>query len=224
MRPIGHIRSPFPEKFGIPRQAGLAPAAVSVLELDRDRVPAEALRGIEGATHLWIIFELHGAGPSEAGTVRPPRLGGNERLGVFATRSPFRPNPIGLSAVRLVEVRDHALVLGGGDFLDGTPVLDIKPYVPYADRIDDARCDWAADAPGPLAVRFDPGAERSLQGRADGAGLRELIVQVLRLDPRPAYRADGPGDAGFGVRVADVNVRFRVDGEGVVVQAVEAAP
>lgn len=222
MHPIGHIRSPFPEKFGIPRQAGLAPSATSVLEFDPSRVPAEALRGIEGCSHVWVIYELHAAGTRDAGTVRPPRLGGNQRLGVLATRAPFRPNPIGLSAVRLLAAHPGRLVLGGGDFLDGTPVLDIKPYVPYADRIDDARCDWAADAPGRVDVRFNPEAESALRALPERDGLRSLITETLGLDPRPAYRAETEESRTYGMRVMGVNVRFRVTAAGVEVCAIEA--
>ncbi|MCA9691061.1 MAG: tRNA (N6-threonylcarbamoyladenosine(37)-N6)-methyltransferase TrmO, partial [Myxococcales bacterium] len=130
MEPIGVVRSPYTEKFGIPRQPGLAPSVRARVELDPRRVQPEALRGLSACSHVWLLTLLHAAKPTGHATVRPPRLGGNIRLGALATRSPFRPNPIGLSAVALVELAELALVVAGADLLDGTPVLDIKPYVP----------------------------------------------------------------------------------------------
>ena len=190
--PIGVIRSCFRQKFGIPRQPRLVPAARATLELLPSYAQPEAVRGLEGFSHLWLLFVFHGipAGHWQP-TVRPPRLGGNQRMGVFATRSSFRPNPIGLSAVALERIEISAgrvvLHLAGVDVLDGTPVLDIKPYVPYADSIPEAVGGFANEAPGQLReVAFSPMAAAFCAAWPNG-DLRELISQILRQDPRPAY-------------------------------------
>lgn len=216
-RPIGVIHSCFGEKFGIPRQPGLVPAARATLELLPPYDQSAAVRGLEGFSHLWLIFVFHAipAG-SWRPTVRPPRLGGNQRRGVFATRSPFRPNPIGLSAVRLERIVTEpgpvTLHLAGVDVLDGTPVLDLKPYVPYADQIADATGGFAAQAPGPgLTVRFSRQAETFCAAWPD-RGLRALIVQVLSQDLRPAYAAATPTARVHGMKLCGLNVRWKVRG------------
>jgi tRNA-Thr(GGU) m(6)t(6)A37 methyltransferase TsaA len=230
--PIGVIHSPFKEKFGVPRQPGIAPAARATLELlppyDRD----EALEGLAGFSHVWIVFVFHAtAAQGWNPTVRPPRLGGNARVGVFASRSTFRPNPIGLSVVELAGFgrEDGKLVLHlrGADLIDGTPVLDIKPYVPYADSLPDARGGFADTAPmARLAVRFTAEAEAQLAGREAQyphqlPHLRELIVQVLAVDPRPAYREDEPAERVYGMRLLDFDLRWRVEGDVAVVLALQ---
>lgn len=222
--PIGIIHSPFKEKFGVPRQPGIAPAARAKLELlppyDRD----EALEGLAGFSHVWIVFVFHAtADQGWSPTVRPPRLGGNVRVGVFASRSTFRPNPIGLSVVELAgfDREDGRLVLHlrGADLIDGTPVLDIKPYVPYVDSIPDARSGFANAAPEVrLAVRFTPEAETQLAAReAQYPHLRELITQVLAVDPRPAYRDNEPAERIYGMRLLDFDLRWRIEGASVIV-------
>jgi len=219
---IGVIRSPFKEKFGIPRQSGLMSAAQAVLELlppyDRD----EAVRGLDGFSHIWITFVFHAVRQGDwSPTVRPPRLGGNQRLGVFATRATHRPNPIGLSVVELTGIKREQgrlmLELRGADLLDGTPVLDIKPYVPYVDAVPAARAGFADGAPQAcLQVTFAPEAEAACTGRPQ---LREFIVQMLQYDPRPAYHGDEEPGRIYGVRVFDCNVRWRVeDGSAHVVE------
>lgn len=223
---IGVIRSPFKEKFGIPRQSGLMSAAQSQLELlppyDRD----EAVRGLDGFSHLWITFVFHGVRQGDwSPTVRPPRLGGNQRLGVFATRSTHRPNPIGLSVVELTGIKREQgrllLQLRGADLMDGTPVLDIKPYVPYVDSVPTARAGFADGAPQPhLQVGFAPEAEAVC---AHQPQLREFIVQMLQYDPRPAYRGDEEPGRIYGVRVFDCNVRWRVEGDVAQVIAIDPA-
>lgn len=190
--PIGVIHSCFGQKFGIPRQPRLAPAARATLELLPPYAQPETVRGLDGFSHVWLLFAFHGipAGRWQP-TVRPPRLGGNQRMGVFATRSTFRPNPIGLSAVILERIEIDAgrvvLHLAGVDVLDGTPVLDIKPYVPYADCIPEAVGGFASDAPAQLReVAFSPAAAAFCAAWPEG-DLRKLISQILRQDPRPAY-------------------------------------
>ena len=203
MEPIAHIRSDFPTKFGVPRQAGLVEELRAAVVFEPPyRVP-EALRGIDGFSHLWLIWEFSqnkrgGWSP----TVRPPRLGGNVRMGVFATRSPFRPNPIGLSCVRLERVE---LDTSGADLVDGTPIFDIKPYIPYADCHSEAAGGFAGTAPeGALTVDIPPRLlERVPPDR------REALTGVLAQDPRPSYQDDPRRVYGFGF--AGLEVRFTVE-------------
>ncbi|HLT40874.1 MAG TPA: tRNA (N6-threonylcarbamoyladenosine(37)-N6)-methyltransferase TrmO [Enhygromyxa sp.] len=222
---IGRVRSPWPEKFGVPRQSGLTRGLEGRIELDRELIPAEALRGLEGVSHVWILSYFHAAqarhaaAPAWRPTVRPPRLGGATRLGVFATRAPHRPNPIGLSLVRLLAVDDRTLRVADLDLVDGTPVLDIKPHLPWAEQPADARCEWAPSRPEPLAVRFAPAAEAALAEDVHGDALRTAIVETLRWDPRPAHQRDDH-QRSFGLAVAGVELRFAVDDAGVVVLAI----
>ncbi len=219
--PIGFIRSPFKEKFGIPRQPGLVPEIRARLELVPPYNRAEAVAELKGYSHIWIQFVFHQIlGQKWQPRVRPPRLGGNQRVGVFASRSPFRPNPIGLSVVALEQVvvdgASVVLELSGVDLLDATPVLDIKPYVAYVDSIPGAASGFAPAAPAtPLEVRFTSQAEAQLSGRADAADLRVLITRLLELDPRPAYAAEDGRVYGF--RLYDFDLRWQVDGDLVQV-------
>lgn len=215
--PVGVIRSCFREKFGVPRQPGLTPAARATLDLLPPYNQPAAARGLEDFSHVWLIFVFHGipAGRWQP-TVRPPRLGGNQRIGVFATRSTFRPNPIGLSAARLERVAigrsGVVLHLSGVDLLDGTPVLDIKPYLPYADSIPAATGGFAADAPAPvLAVDFSPAAAAVCAAWPLG-DLRELIAQVLAQDPRPAYQRNNPHSRRYGMKLYQYDVRWEMRG------------
>jgi len=214
LAPIGWVRSPWPEKFGVPRQSGLAQSEARI-ELDPQRIPREALRGLEQVSHLWLVSWFHGLREAEPfrPTVRPPRLGGSQRLGVLATRSPHRPNPIGLSVVRLLAIDDRTLRVRGIDLLDGTPVLDIKPYLPWADVVADATCEWADAAPRELEVRF------AAQVGAIDEALRAAIVDTLRWDPRPAHQR-GDASREYGMRLLEVDLRFRVDERGVEVLAI----
>lgn len=211
LNPIGTIHSCYGEKFGIPRQPGLVASATATLELLPPFNTPDALRGIDGFSHLWILFLFHqSAGHPWKATVRPPRLGGNERVGVFASRSNFRPNPIGLSVVELLAVDGTELHLGGGDFLDGTPVLDIKPYIPYADRIPTATGAFADHPPKPVnTVGFSEAAERAIETleNEDRPALRQLIADLLTYNPRPAYQANDP-DRVFGTRLFDLEVQW----------------
>ncbi len=222
---IGIIHSPFKEKFGIPRQPGLMPAAHARLELLPPYDRNEALRGLETFSHLWIIFVFHGVVREEwRPTVRPPRLGGNERVGVFATRSTHRPNPIGLSVVELGGiVRESGrlfLELRNVDLLDGTPILDIKPYGAYADSIPDARSGFAPEAPAVRRVYFSPQAEqRCAELAKQYPQLQAFIGGMLRLDPRPSYQ-NVPGRR-YGVHIYDLNVVWHFDGEALWVDEIE---
>ena len=209
---IAEIRSDFPTKFGIPRQSGLVPELeATVVFRPEYRVP-EALRGIEGYSHLWLLWEFsetrrEGWRP----TVRPPRLGGNRRVGVFASRSPFRPNPIGLSCVRLLGVEQHpqwgtVLRVAGADLMDGTPLYDIKPYLPHADCHPEATGGYSAEGPAPaVAVVTPPEGEAQIPPR-HRAALRAVLAQ----DPRPAYQQDAGRVYGF--CYAGLEVRFTVEG------------
>ena len=210
MRAIARVHSDFPSKFGVPRQSGLVEDLTSTLVFEPEFRSEDALRGLEGFSHLWLVWVFHQAARREwSPTVRPPRLGGNARMGVFATRSPFRPNPIALSAVRLdgverTEAWGTVLRLRGADLVDGTPVLDVKPYLPYADCIPDALGGFAAAPAAPaLAVDIPPDLlERVPLER------RRALRGVLAQDPRPRYQEDPDRVYGFGF--AGLEVRFSV--------------
>lgn len=213
---IGIIHSPFKEKFGIPRQSGLVPEVSATLDLLPPYNRPEVVAGLDGYSHIWIQFVFHGVQRGHwKARVRPPRLGGNRRVGVFASRSPFRPNPLGLSVVKLESVeataRGVSLQLAGIDLLDGTPVLDIKPYVAYADSIGDARCGFAQTKPDVrLKIVFTALAERQLERRDDGSAMRRLITALLETDPRPAYSSETQTDREYGIHLHDFDLRWRV--------------
>lgn len=223
IKPIAYFRSPFPEKFGIPRQAGLAPALRGRIVFEPEYRSADALRGLDGFDYLWLIWEFSGNRPVAASlaatgsyfqaTVRPPRLGGNRRVGVFASRSPFRPNPLGLSSVRL-ELIDYeakgpdgkpigpVINVLGADLMDGTPIYDIKPYVEYADSHPGARSGFTESSPWEtLEVVIPDGVDTS---GVDVESLRD----ILSLDPRPSYHNDPSKE--YGMSFGGREVRFRV--------------
>jgi tRNA-Thr(GGU) m(6)t(6)A37 methyltransferase TsaA len=214
--PIGSISSCFKEKFGIPRQAGLVPEARAELNLLPAYAREEAFRGLEGFSHVWILFVFHGALREQwSPTVRPPKLGGNRRVGVFASRSPFRPNPIGLSVVELERIeagpKSMKLILRGGDFLDGTPVLDIKPYVASADSVPAATMGFAEDIwkAEPLEVEFRPGVMELLEvAEVCNPGFAELVRQTLAQDPRPGYYSDAAAGKPQGIRLHGFDVKW----------------
>lgn len=220
LQTVGIIRSPYREKFGIPRQPGLVDVESRLDLLPGFDDPA-MVEGLEGFSHLWLSFVFHACvAQGWRPRVRPPRLGGNQRVGVFASRAPFRPNHLGLSVVELLDVDVSAgvrLTVRGADLLDGTPVLDIKPYVPYVDAIPDARAGFAPEPPAVLSVVYAPEAETALVARPD---LKALISQVLSQDPRPAYRQNDP-DREYGMALADANVRFAIADGKVRVTAVQ---
>lgn len=220
MKVIARVRSGFSEKFGIPRQSGLSESSEARVVFEPEyRVP-EALRGLEGFSHIWLIWEFsEAARDSWSPTVRPPRLGGNARMGVFATRSPFRPNPIALSVVRLkrierVEGLGDTLVVSGADILDGTPVYDVKPYLPYADAVPDAVGGFADGTPERLSVDMPESIETALP-----EDVRAAIRELLSLDPRPRYQHDP--ERVYGMSYGGFNVRFTVDGGTLHVLAAE---
>jgi tRNA (adenine37-N6)-methyltransferase len=208
--PIGHVRSCFKEKFAIPRQPALAPAARGCLELLPPFDRAEAVQGLEGVSHVWLLFIFHQALETQPRLkVRPPRLGGNRSIGVFASRATHRPNGIGQSVVRLDRAEPGKLWLSGLDLLDGTPVLDIKPYVPYADQVPEATNLIADSPPAMLPVNWNSTALAQAQSHALRLGepLVALIEQCLAQDPRPAYQVPAP-ERTYGVKLWDVEVRW----------------
>ena len=216
MKHIAHIRSDFPNKFGIPRQSGLVASLVSRIVFEPEYRKPDALRGIEGFSHLWLIWEFsESVGKDWSPTVRPPRLGGNTRLGVFATRSPFRPNPVGLSCVKLLSVDQGkdgpVLVVAGADLMDGTPIYDIKPYVPYADCHPEALGGFTTNADDfLLEVDFPEDLLKKLP-----PDRRTAVVDVLSHDPRPSYQNDP--ERIYGMRFGTNDIRFRVDGKHLTV-------
>lgn len=225
---IGVIRSPYKEKFAVPRQPGLVKSCSGELHLLPPYNQADAVRGLEAFSHLWVLFVFHQT--MEGGwrpTVRPPRLGGNARMGVFATRSTFRPNPIGMSLVELRDIRCHKehviLELGGLDLVDGTPVVDIKPYLPFAESLPDARASYAQDAPqASVNVTFTAEIAEQLIGLEKRyPRLRQFVTEVLAQDPRPAYRKNEEEGKTYAVWLLDFNVRWRVTTSGFEVFALE---
>ena len=220
LKPIARLRSDLGGKFGLPRQAGIVEELEGTVVFEPEFRNPDALRGIEGFSHLWLIWQFSAAlREGWSPTVRPPRLGGNTRVGVFATRSPFRPNALGLSCVRLLAVERGGaegplLRVGGADLMDGTPIYDIKPYLPYADCKPEARAGFAPDAGNTLAVRYAPGTAECVP-----AEKRAALTGVLANDPRPRYHSDP--ERVYGLDFAGLNVRFRVDGNELTVVEVE---
>jgi tRNA-Thr(GGU) m(6)t(6)A37 methyltransferase TsaA len=220
VQPIALVHSCFGEKFGVPRQPLLADASRASIELLPPMNTADAVVGLEENTHLWVIFQFHQAAGQWSAKVRPPRLGGNKKLGVLATRSPFRPNNIGLSVVRLLEVRTAPkveLIVGGADLVDGTPVLDIKPYIPYADSVRAAHSNFAEEAPALVEVRIPPEIlQRARAYRDDwGTNLPLLIEQVLSQDPKPAYQQPDPQRI-YGMQLCGFNLRWSYAQDGSI--------
>ena len=225
LTPIGKVNSPYKQKFVIPRQANLANAATGIIELNKEFTDFDCLRGIDQFTHLWIIYFLHETASLDwTPTVQPPRLGGKKKVGVFSSRAAFRPNPIGISAVKYIEhFKKNGSIyikISGMDLLDGTPVLDIKPYIPYADSIPSADGGYASEKPKQrLSVEFLDNAEKKLITlETKRENLRSLIEQVLSLDPRPAWEINTPGQKQYGATLFDINIKFHVHGDAVLVK------
>ncbi|MBF0196079.1 MAG: tRNA (N6-threonylcarbamoyladenosine(37)-N6)-methyltransferase TrmO [Planctomycetes bacterium] len=220
LRVMGEIETCFKEKFGIPRQSGLVKHARGRIILQQCDEIKEALHGIETYSHLWIIYLFH-ANQKEnwSPRVRPPRLGGNKSIGVFASRSPYRPNPIGLSVCKLERViknssKEIIIELSGVDMLCGTPVLDIKPYIEYSDSISNTQAsllktDWER-----LEVIFeDKAAQKCIELEAVHKDYKKLLIDCLKEDPRPAYKKGKPDQSVYGMHLYESNIRFRIEGE-----------
>lgn len=221
MKIIAKIHNDFKEKFGIPRQSGLSGELLSRVVFEPEYRNPDALRGIEGFSHLWLIWQFSEAIREEwSPTVRPPRLGGNKRVGVFATRSPYRPNPIGLSSVKLecIEITENegtVLIVSGADLLDGTPIYDIKPYIAYSDCHEDAVSGFADPVKNyHLNVVFC----KDLLSYIDISKQKSLI-SILEQDPRPSYQNDPERE--YGMRFAEYEIFFKVDGDTLTVTRVE---
>ena len=221
LKVIAKISTDFKEKFGIPRQSGIAKTVGKIVFEPEYRV-REALRGIEGYSHLWLLWEFSEARRDGwSPTVRPPRLGGNKRMGVFATRSPFRPNSIGLSSVRLISVEDTAeaglvLIVEGADLLDGTPIYDIKPYLPFTDSHPDAIGGFADEVREyDLKVNFSLHLLEKIP-----ESKRDALITILENDPRPSYKDDG--DHEYGMVYADLDIFFKVEGGTLTVTRIES--
>ena len=217
IRPVAHFRSPLKTKFGIPKQSGLAHSLKGSIVFEPEWRTPDAIRGIDGFSYLWLIWGFSANKHEAAGTtVRPPVLGGNTRMGIWATRSPFRPNNLGLSSVKIEHIdwsdNDGPVIhVSGADLMDGTPIYDVKPYVPYADAHPDARSGFTGadkikrlEVSIPAVVRNDMGEEQC-----------EALTEVLSLDPRPQYHKDGSRI--YGMEFEDRDIRFKVDGDTVEV-------
>ena len=219
---IAHIETAFPTKFGVPRQSGLVRGLPARIIFTPEFRNAEALRGLEGYSHIWLLwdFSLAHDGKPWRPTVRPPRLGGNRRMGVWATRSPFRPNHIGLSCVRILSINLHTaqgpvIEVDGADLMNGTPILDIKPYLPYVDAHPEARGGFAdATADYALTVQCPPELLQKISPEKQAA-----LLGVLKNDPRPAYQHDP--ERVYALNFGDAVVRFSVDGEELTVVDIE---
>jgi tRNA-Thr(GGU) m(6)t(6)A37 methyltransferase TsaA len=221
---IGKVSSPYKEKFAIPRQQGLVSAAKGSITLLGDANTPELVRGLEAFSHIWVIFIFHGT--QEQGwkpLVRPPRLGGNAKLGALATRSTFRPNPLGMSVVKLDSIdvitnkdcpkksKNVVLNISGLDLLDGTPVIDIKPYIPYSDALIDAQASYAQETPDKsIRVSFSDEAIASLQHlNKEQPDLEDFTRQILEQDPRPAYKQNKQDDKVYGMLIYDLNIQWQ---------------
>jgi len=224
---VGHIQSPYKQKFAIPRQPRLVPEAKAKLIFAPDFNREEFVRGIDEFTHIWLLFRFHEtADKGYSPMVRPPRLGGNERKGVFATRATFRPNAIGMSAVKLegIEYKNGqlSLLLAGIDLLDGTPIIDIKPYLPYSDAMLDASAGFADTRPETqMSVEFTPEVTLFIEQQTQYPDLLNFISNVLKQDPRPAYKKQKNGEQSYGMTLYDYNIRWQVNGEHNLVTSIE---
>jgi len=222
LRPVATLRTPFAEKFGVPRQSGLIPEAEGRVEFFSEFAAPDFVRGLESFSHIWLVTGFHQNPPwTGAATVRPPRLGGNERVGVFASRAPNRPNGLGLSLVRLLAIEPGALRVAGVDMVDGTPVYDIKPYIPWCEALPDAKADWVREAPfvrdeNAVSIPADVAA-------ALGEPTARLLRQMLRLDLQPAYQDDPTRT--YGMALAGWNIIWRaLPDNGVEVMEAKSKP
>ena len=218
---IAKIYTEFDEKFGIPRQSGLVKETVGKIVFEPEYRAPEAFRGIEGYSHLWLIWQFSEAvRDTWSPTVRPPRLGGNKRMGVFATRSPYRPNPIGLSSVRLIEVKETkddgtVLIVGGADLLSGTPIYDVKPYLAFTDSHPEARGGFADEVVDyKIEVEISDMAKKKLSADEEGK-----LVAILEQDPRPSYKADD--ERSYGMKFEGKEITFKYEESKLIVTDIE---
>lgn len=221
MKIIAKIYTEFDEKFGIPRQSGLVEETVGKIVFEPEYRNPEALRGIEGYSHLWLIWSFSKAvRESWSPTVRPPRLGGNKRMGVFATRSPYRPNPIGLSSVRLIEVRQTenegtVLIVGGADLLSGTPIYDVKPYLAFTDSHPDAKGGFADEVKEyEIEVELSDEARKKLTSDEE-----KKLIALLRQDPRPSYKSED--EKIYGMKLGGKEIKFKYENCKLIVTEIE---
>ena len=213
IKPIAIYRGPFGSKFGIPRQSSLANVEGRIV-FHKEYCAKESLRGLEGFDRIWLIWEFSANKEAKGEwqpTVRPPRLGGNTAMGVFATRSPYRPNPLGLSCVELKGIENGELIVRGADLMDGTPIYDIKPYLPYADSYPEAKAGFAKEAPKAELKVVIP----------EGINLEPELEEILALDPRPAYQEDP--EKVYGMLYAGRDIKFKVEGDTLTVLSAERA-
>lgn len=229
-QPIAHVQTPFKDKFALPRQSGMAKGATGLIQFEKNEFIKQALRTIEEFSHLWIVFVFHETGSKNwKPSIRPPRFGGRKKVGVLASRSPHRPNPIGISAVKILSV-DLKNPLGpqikveGVDLLDGTPVLDVKPYIAYTDRIEGTVDGWAQEQIPSYPVHF---SEEALEQLKDLPELHSLIRDVIELDPRPAFQrknlpADSPESWGrdFGFDLEGFEIKYTISNSEFWVQKI----
>lgn len=224
IKPIAHIHTAFPEKFGVPRQSGLAKNLRGTIIFEKEYRNQDALRGLDGFSHLWLIWEFSANRRSEGEwqpTVRPPRLGGNAHMGVFATRSPFRPNPLGLSCVKIAAIDPDTpdgpvIHVTGADLMDGTPIYDIKPYIRYADSRPEAVCGYV-DSLRERSLKVVMPSE--LSARITEKEIIPSLIETLQLDPRPSYHDDHERE--YGMSFAGYNIRFKVNDDILQVINVE---
>lgn len=223
MTPVGEVISPFREKFGIPRQAGIISTVESKIRLYKDFSSVETIRGLENFSHIWVVFVFHeNIDKGWKNLVRPPRLGGEKKVGVFTSRSPFRPNFIGMSAVKLLDILvedEILLIVRGGDFVDKTPVLDIKPYIKYADAIEDACSgEFGTEPQKEFQVVF---SEKSDALCSKHKGLKESLDDILSYDLRPAYYKRTSKDKIFGIKFESFDVRFKIEHDILYIEEIE---
>ena len=213
IKPIAHIKNAFKDKFGIPRQSGKA-KVLSTIVFEKEFQDEIAVKELDGFSHIWLIFGFSKTEGKYLLSVRPPRLGGNKKVGVFASRSPYRPNSLGLSSVKLERVEKGALIVSGADLLDGTPIYDIKPYLTFTDCHTDARCGYAEEF---FEYKLKVENVDVLNGLDES--VKKDIINCLELDPRPSYQEDSARV--YGMSYGEYNIKFTVDGDTLYIKEIE---
>lgn len=230
MTPIAFVESPFKDKYGVPRQPILADNVQGKIKFVKDPDLKTAIKLIEGYSHLWVVFVFHShGGKNWKPSIRPPKLGGRKKVGVLASRSPHRPNPIGISVVKIegIDFKDDGsfdILISGIDLVDGTPVLDVKPYLPYTDAVPQAHVGWSSGEIRKYSVEFSEGVLEFLAAAAAGSNLKEIIKQILEIDPRPAYQQrEKPVDSLetqgllYGIEISNHEVKYKIENKGFLV-------